>query len=166
MPRRAGHLYWNVVAEQGRRGEELDVYIACRILKVGGLTTCLAIGGCAAPGGANRTRQASPAALHERITTARQIGTDRDTSRLAALVDLLDDEHIAVRRAAIDSLASLTGTRLGYYGALPKGPRKDAVARWRVYLRRARATKEWSRTPSDSKRTDAPAGTSNAAGGP
>ena len=84
-------------------------------------------------GGALRGDDADPDPL-VRAAAARALGLQEGAGPEGPLVDALGDPDGRVRKAAVDSLFRLTGTRRGFDPAADPAERAKAVAEWLVWL--------------------------------
>lgn len=71
----------------------------------------------------------------ERIEAIVQAGEQRDRGAVPHLVDRLTDSEADVRFFAIESLERITGKTMGYEYYAPREQRRQAVERWRDWLR-------------------------------
>lgn len=101
-----------------------------------------AAGGCQRGGG-----QAATPNSQSRIREAAVIGARGQDAPLDRLVELLDDEDLAVRYEAQRSLYRATGADLGYHYALTKEQRRESVDRWREFSAERNAMGQNGRTP-------------------
>lgn len=111
------------------------------LLAIGAAAAACLCGACAGPNGDLRVRLEAfdPATRVRAILTVAKRG---DHSLIPALVDRLDDDDVAVRMYAILALEKLTRTRLGYAYAAPAPDRRQAVDRWRLYVRQSAAAED------------------------
>ena len=78
----------------------------------------------------------------DRIAAIRQAAAANDKAALPALVTCLSDSESDVRFFAITALRTITGQDLGYHYYDGEQARREAVNRWREYLRPQRPARE------------------------
>jgi hypothetical protein len=60
------------------------------------------------------------------------VGERRLAELAPRLVDLLDDDHVAVRRASVAALRKLSNVFYGFHPEASRRSRAGAVAKWRA----------------------------------
>ncbi len=72
----------------------------------------------------------------EREQAVVDAGLRQDRARIPTLINRLEDDDVAVRLAAINSLRSMTGKDFGYVAYDDEMTRRAAVTRWREWWRK------------------------------
>lgn len=111
---------------------------------VAGWLAGLMLSGCAGPDGrgrslANAFESEDPV---DRIGAAQKAAASNDKTALPALVTCLSDSESDVRFFAIAALRKITGQDFGYHYYDNEQARREAVDRWREYLRTSRPPRE------------------------
>jgi hypothetical protein len=111
---------------------------------VAGWLAGLAIGGCVGPDAPGRSLR-NPFESEDpvdRIAAIQKAGAATDKAALPALVTCLSDSESDVRFFAIAALRKITGQDLGYHHYDNEQARREAVNRWREYLRESPPPRE------------------------
>lgn len=109
-----------------------------------GWLACLMLGGCPGPdarGPALRKGFESEDPV-DRVAAIRQAAAANDKAALPDLVACLSDSETDVRFFAISALRTMTGQDLGYHHYDDEQARREAVNRWREYLRGRKPARE------------------------
>lgn len=71
----------------------------------------------------------------ERTQAVLSVGERQDRSKIPTLINRLEDDDVAVRIAAINSLRSMTGQDFGYVAYDSEVKHRAAVVKWRAWWR-------------------------------
>jgi hypothetical protein len=96
----------------------------------------LAAAGCFSSKPLTEEQKMNSSAGVEREQAVVDAGLRQDRSKIPTLINRLEDDDVAVRLAAINSLRSMTGKDFGYVAYDDEVKRRAAVTQWRAWLRK------------------------------
>lgn len=86
-----------------------------------------------------------------RVKAILSAGERNDVGAIPLIIDRLDDDDVAVRSVAIQTLKRMTGEEFGYRSFDNVDVRSQAVARWRAWLKESRMNGKGSPSTQQAK---------------